>query len=274
MTTAEIQQLREQTGVGMMDAKRALEAVGGDMKAAIEHLRKAGQKIAASKSARTVKEGSIGVWVAEDGSRGAMVAVACETDFVARTDSFQAFVRQLAQVLGQHGTPTTTVEQFLEMPGVDGAATVKVSLESAIATLGENMQIPSLAVVEADGGAVDMYLHASKKVAALVALNRAQAEVSHDVAMHVAALGPKYLAPQDVPADVVATEEGIYREQLSREGKPEAMWEKILPGKVKKFYADVCLTDQLFIKDDSMTVAAYLKNAGDLRVTNFARLAI
>lgn len=274
MTTADIQHLREQTGVGMMDAKRALTATNGDMAAAIEHLRKAGQKIAASKSDRTVKEGGIGVWVSEDRKRAAVVALACETDFVARTDQFQGFSLQLAEHLGSLGLSDVTPEQFMEQPGMNGDATVKASLDSMIAKLGENMVIVQTVVVQAQAGALDTYVHASRKIVSVVSLVNGTPTALHDVAMHVAAMNPKYLNESVVPADVVASEEGIYREQLQREGKPEAMWDKILPGKLKKFYADTCLVAQPFVKDDSMTVAAFLKQQGDATVESYIRVAM
>lgn len=273
MTTADIQHLREQTGVGMMDAKRALEAANGDMAAAIEHLRKAGQKIAASKSARVAKEGAIGVWVSEDKRRGALVALACETDFVARTEDFQNIAARLAAHLGTLNATEMTAEQFLDQPGFDGGATVRQSLATIIAKLGENMQIPTVALLSAASGEIDSYLHASRKVAALVARDGGTAEVGHDLAMHVTAMNPTYLDAEHVPASVVASEQGIYREQLSREGKPEAMWDKILPGKLKKFYAEVCFVDQSFIKDDSLTVSAYLKQS-QATVSGFVRVSI
>lgn len=274
MTTADIQKLREQTGVGMMDAKRALEVSGGDMKAAIEHLRKTGQKIAASKSSRQAKEGTIGVWLSPDHQRGTLVAVACETDFVARTAEFQAVAEQLAAHLGSLNVQTLSAEEFLEQPGPNGTATVQQFLDTAIAKLGENMQIPSIGILSTLSGIVDSYLHASRKVATLVAIDNNSETVSHDIAMHVAALNPTYVTMTDVPADVIDSEQSIYREQLSREGKPEAMWDKILPVKIKKFYADVCLVEQPFVKDDAVTVAQYLHQHGGSTVTGFTRLAI
>lgn len=193
ITTADIQKLREQTGVGMMDAKKALTAAEGDMTAAVEALRKKGQKIAASKSDRAVKEGAVGTYIHSNGKIAALVAVACETDFVARTDAFQELIK--------------------------------------------------------------------------------------DLAMHVAAMNPAYLKPEDVPAEVVAKEQEIYREQLLAEGKPEAMLEKILPGKLKKFYSDTCFLEQAFVKDDSLTIAQLVESTiaklgENIQVTAFSRLAV
>jgi elongation factor Ts len=191
--TKQIQTLREETGVGMMDAKRALEAAGGDMRKAITELRTRGQKIAAQKSQRQVKEGVIGNYVHANKKVAAIVTLACETDFVARTDDFQALAK--------------------------------------------------------------------------------------DIAMHIAAMNPLYLQPADVPPAVLAQEEEIYRQQLQREGKPEAMWPKILPGKLKKFYADTCLLDQAFVKDDGQTIgdlltAATAKLGENIRILGFHRLAL
>lgn len=193
ISTADIQALRAQTGVGMMAAKKALEAAGGDMTAAVEALRKKGQKVAAAKSTRSVKEGVIGTYLHSNGKVAALVAVACETDFVARTEDFQTLAK--------------------------------------------------------------------------------------DLAMHVAAMNPLYLKPADVPADVIAKEEEIYRAQLEAEGKPAAMLEKILPGKLKKYYSDVCLTEQLYVKDDSMTIgqlaaAAVTKLGENIQIIAFSRLVI
>lgn len=193
ISTEDIQWLRQETGVGMMDAKKALEAVNGDRQAAVEAMRKRGAKVAASKSERAVKEGVVGSYVHANNKVAALVAVACETDFVSRTDDFQ--------------------------------------------TLG------------------------------------------HDLALHVAAANPKYLSPEQVPAEVLAKEEEIYREQLKAEGKPEAMWDKILPGKVAKFYAESCFLKQPFVKDDSLTIeqvvqGAVAKLGENIVITGFSRLSV
>ena len=193
ITSEDIQWLRQATGVGMMDAKKALEAVDGNREAAVEAMRKRGAKVAAAKSDRAVKDGAVGTYVHANNKVAALVAVACETDFVSRTEDFQS--------------------------------------------------------------------------------------LAHELAVHVAAMNPKYLSPSDVPAEVIAKEEEIYREQLKGEGKPEAMWEKILPGKIAKFYSDTCLLNQTFVKDDSMTVeqfvqAAVAKLGENIVVTGFSRLSI
>lgn len=274
ITTADVQHLRQQTGVGMMDAKHALEATAGNLEAAIEHLRKTGQKIVAAKSARQVKAGTIGVWVSADKRQGTIVAVACETDFVARTDDFRTYANRLAAHLGDLNEGSITPEDFLDRPGPDRAQTVRQSLERVIATMGENIQISQLAVLVTSSGTIDSYLHANNTVAALVAIDGGTSDVSHDLTLHIAALHPQFLSAADVPALLINRERDIYREQLKAEGKPEAMWEKIIPGKLQKFYRDVCLLDQPFVKDDSVSVSQYLKSVGGATVTGFARIAI
>ncbi len=193
VSAADIQSLREQTGAGMMDAKRALEAADGDLEQALVALRKAGLKLAAKKSDRAVSEGAIGVYLHSNKKVAAMVALACETDFVARTDDFQALANELA--------------------------------------------------------------------------------------MQVAAMNPEYLKPEDIPAEVRDQEEGIYRDQLKAEGKPEAMWDKILPGKLQRFYTEHCLLHQPFVKDDSKTIQDLLTEATtklgeNIQISAFQRLAL
>lgn len=253
ITTADIQALRQQTGVGLMDAKKALEAVDGDIQQAIEHLRKAGQKIAGQKSQRAVKDGYVGVWTAPDGSAAAILALACETDFVARTEDFHALANTLAATLGASAADQTA-ESFQALLGPGQAATVAEYIQSTIAKLGENIQVVGLGQLRGAPGSIDTYLHANGKVAAAVALVGGPDELRHDLALQVAALNPTYARPEDVPADVIASESAIYREQLLAEGKPAAMIDKILPGKLQKFYRDVCLIEQPFVKDDAQSI--------------------
>lgn len=193
ISTQDIQALRQQTGVGILEARKALQASAGDPKAALEALRKAGVKVAAQKSSRAVKEGAVGYYLHSNKKVGALVSIACETDFVARTEDFQS--------------------------------------------------------------------------------------LAHDLALHVAAANPLYLRPADVPADVREKEETVYRSQLEAAGKPKAMWGKILPGKMQKYYRDVCLLEQPFVKDDTMSVgelvnAAIAKLGENIQVTSFARLTV
>ncbi len=193
MNAQDINALRQQTGVGLMDAKRALEAAGGDMAKAVTELRKAGLKIASKKSARPVKEGVVGTYLHANGKVGAMVALACETDFVARTDDFK--------------------------------------------------------------------------------------NLAHDLAVHVAATNPRYLRSSEIPAEVLDEERAIYRDQLQSEGKPEKMWDKIVEGKLQKFYSETCLLDQPFVKDDTQTItdviqAAITRLGENIQVVSFNRQTV
>lgn len=193
ITTTDIQNLRRQTGVGILEAKKALTAAGGDQKLAIDNLRKAGKKMADAKSARSANEGTIGTYVHANGKIAALVAVGCETDFVARTPDFQA--------------------------------------------------------------------------------------LAHEIAIHIAAANPQYIQPSDVPAEMIAKEKEIYASQLASEGKPEKLWESIIAGKLKKYYADVCLLNQPFVKDDQQTISDLLQSAvaklgENIVINSFTRLTV
>lgn len=253
----------------MMDAKKALEAAGGDREAALEALRKSGAKVAAAKSTRTVKDGAVGVALTADRRRGAMVALACETDFVARTPDFQALVNELATNLLalSNDRPDMTLEEFLVAPSPTGTVTDLVN--ATIAKMGENMQLTGIAVLS--GEKIGDYVHSNRKLGSLVAVTGGTDDLAHDLAMHVAAMNPLYRTPTDVPADILAKEEEVFRAQLQTEGKPEAMWDKILPGKVAKFYSEVCLVKQPFVKDDKQRIEQVV---GSAEITGFKRLAI
>ncbi len=273
ITTTDIQWLRQETGVGMMDAKKALEAVGGDTQAALEHLRKSGAKVAAAKSARTVKDGRVVIARSADRKSAAIVVIACETDFVARTEDFTTLVNDAAQTaLGmvQAGT-AVTLESFLAAPLHD--TTVRAQVEAAVAKLGENIQVVDVAGLSADG-IVGEYLHGSKQTGAIVAMSGDDDALAHDVAMNITAMRPLYVSPDDVPADTRTHEEEIFRAQLQSEGKPEAMWDKILPGKMAKYFSEVCVLNQPSIKDDKLTMAKVLAQAGNPTVHAFKRLSI
>jgi len=269
LSTADIQWLRGETGVGMMDAKKALEATNGDREAAVEALRKSGAKVAAAKSTRTVKDGAVGIAISADRRQAAMVALACETDFVARTPDFQALVNELAVTLLHLsvGQPDITLEQFLVAPAATGTVTDLVN--AALAKMGENMQVTGIATIT--GEQIGDYIHSNHKLGAVVAMTKSNDDLAHDLAMHVAAMNPLYRVPADVPADVLAKEEEVYRAQLKADGKPEAMWGKILPGKVAKFYSEVCLVKQPFVKDDKQRVEQVI---GPAEITGFRRLAV
>lgn len=238
-----VKKIRQATGAGMSDINKALVEANGDEAKAVEILRKAGQKIAAKKADREIKEGTI-VFAEADGKL-AVVALGCETDFVSRNPDFIQQVQELADELLKRGK-----DDFQSW------ANDKIQ-NDLIVKIGENLQLVKFDLIES--AIMGSYLHSNRKVASVVTLKSGTKEIARDVAMHAAAMAPKYLQPEEVPAELLDKEKEIYTEQLKNEGKPEAMWEKIMPGKVAKFYSDVCLLKQAYVKDDKQSVEQYLK---------------
>src|SRR3989344_3724702 len=255
MSLETIKKLREGTGAGMVDIKKALDEAGGDETKAVEILRKAGQKIAAKKAERSTNEGVIAL--AQKGGRVAVVALACETDFVARNENFITAASDFARKLLEIGKD-----------GFKAWAEAEIS-NNLIVKIGENIQLNDFDVIE--GPVLGFYLHANKKVAAVVVLSDGTEEQAREAAMHVAAMDPTYLKPADVPEEVLNKEQEIYKEQLVKEGKPEEMAEKILAGKLQKFYTEVCLLKQPYIKDDKMSVEQFLERA---EIKEFKRFSL
>ncbi len=239
-----ITQLREATGAGLGDCKAALVEADGNLDKAIELMRKKGEIKAAKKADREVKNGAIAI--AGDEKRCAVVALACETDFVSRGEEFQAIVKAMAEELLAKG------EEAFKTYATD-------TINDLVIKIGENIQIAGQGIYE--GALVGRYLHANKKVAGVIVLSGGDVEAANDVAMQIAAMAPKWLKPEEVDADVQAKEKEIYTEQLKSEGKPEAMIEKILVGKLNKFYEENCLINQVFIKDDTKKIKDLLGEA-------------
>jgi len=248
-TAAEIKVLRERTGAGLLACKKALEESDGNMEAAIDLLRKKGEAKAAKKADRATNEGFVSI----DGA--AIVAVQCETDFVARNEKFRAFVDELAAKASESG-PVAAKEHFESVKG------------EKIMEIGENLQFGEAVVVE--GAIYAGYVHTNGKVGAIVALDGGTEEMAKDVAMHVVAMNPSVANPEDVAQEEIDREIAIYKEQLIAEGKPENIMDNIIAGKVKKYCAGQALTCQTFVKDSSMTVQEYL---GDNKLTAFIRMA-
>jgi elongation factor Ts len=258
VSAALVKELREKTGAGFMDCKKALAESGGDLEKAIDYLRKKGLAGAAKKAGREASEGLVAAALADGGRAGGLVEVNCETDFVARTPEFRAFVDEVAAWASR----TPGAEAKLQDQWGD-------RLSALIAKLGENMVLRRAAHFEAGGkGFVSEYVHAGGKLGALVefaveaADPRKLADLGHDVAMHVVASNPGYVRRQDVPGDVLAREKEIYRAQARETGKPEKVLEKIAEGKLEKFYGDVSLLEQAFAKDSEKTVEEVLTGAG------------
>jgi len=270
ITASDVKSLRDQTGAGMMDCKRALTEADGDMKRAVELLRERGLSKAGKREGRATSEGTVAIAV--DGGVAAMVEVGCETDFVARTDNFAALANALANAVVADAS-LVSVEALLDAD-LDGRK-VSDAITEAIATLGENIVVKRVARIDADGVAGG-YVHAGGKLGVIVGLASADSgadALAKDIAMHVAAADPtpEAVTRDDVPADLVASERAIYTKQAEQDGKPAKVIEKIVEGKVNKFISQICLVDQAFVKDPDRSVSDVL---GGATVTSFHRFKL
>jgi len=257
MITAEmVKDLREKTGAGMMDCKRALVAANGDMEAAVDNLRKSGIAKAEKKSGRATNQGKC--YVAVDGGKAAIVEVLCETDFAAKTDRFTNLVESIAENALKIDADGDVTAQVIEAE--------KAELTNAIATIGENMQIRRVARWNTNGK-YGYYLHDGGRVAVLVDIeNENDDAFIRDICLHIAAFSPAYVCSAQVPAEAVAHEKEIAAAQLA--GKPAQMIEKIVGGKINKWYSEVCLANQPWVKDDKTSIAKLRPNA---KINRFAR---
>ena len=258
-----ITQLREMTGAGIADCKMALEEANSDLEKAIAILRQKGSVKAAKKAERATNEGVIAM--AKDKDKVSLVGLACETDFVSQNSDFVATVNDFAQKL-----------LTIELAEFEKIAQEKIQNE-LIVKIGENIKLAFAEVIT--GELIGVYLHSNKKLASIVILAGGNNELALDLAMQITAMSPKFISPQDVPATEIEKEKAIYREQLKNEGKNEAMWDKIIPGKLNKYYAEVCLLNQPFIKDDKMTVGDLIKQTAktmgeEIKVEKFTRYKI
>lgn len=268
ITASMVKDLREKTGAGMMDAKKALEETGGDMEAAIEFLRKKGMAKADKKSSRTAADGLVAL--ATDGTTGVAVELNAETDFVARNEEFQNFVREVAEVALKSADDTEGLKAA-DM----GGKTVAEQLTDLIAKIGENMTIRRMEKQSVSDGVVSTYMHNAAapnlgKIGVLVALESTGdkgklEELGKKIAMHVAAAFPKYLDRDSVDATELEKEKDIIREQARAEGKPDDIIEKMLMGRMNKFYQEICLLDQIFVIDGETKISKLLEQAaGDV----------
>ncbi len=268
VTASQVKDLREKTGAGMMDCKKVLTETDGDMEKAIELLRERGIAKAAKKSGRVAAEGLVEAYVSEDGKVGAVVEVNSETDFVAKNEEFKNFVMNLAkQVVEKNPKDVEELlaQDSIEIPG----KTVNEVLVEKIATIGENMNVRRFTRFESEG-LVEKYIHGDGKIAVLVNMSKGTKEVAKDVCMQIAAARPEFLNEQSVPAERVEKEKEILKAQTMNEGKPEAIAEKIVLGRIGKFYSEICLVDQAFVKDPNKKVSQMLKE-NDSEVVEFAR---
>ncbi len=265
ITAAMVKELRERTGLGMMDCKRALTEANGDMELAIENLRKNSALKAAKKSDRTAAEGLLGVRVADDGQRAVLVEVNIETDFAAKNEKFVAFVDQVADAY------YASEESFETL----AAGELEQTRQALVQEIGENITLRRGERIVADGGHVYSYLHTDKRKATLVELSGANAELGRDIALHVTGIDPPPLvvSGEQLPADVLEKEREIFSAQAAESGKPPEIVEKMVDGRVRKFMAEVSLLDQPFVKDSSMKVGGLLKDHG-LECRGFVRFAV
>ncbi|MCI8470319.1 MAG: elongation factor Ts [Clostridia bacterium] len=268
VTASLVKDLREKTGAGMMDCKKVLTETDGDMEKAIELLRERGIAKAAKKSGRVAAEGLVEAYISEDGKIGAIVEVNSETDFVGKNEEFKTFVMNVAKQIVEKNP--TDVEALLAQESIEVAGkTVQEVLVEKIATIGENMNIRRFARFEAEG-LVEKYIHGDGKIAVLVNMKKGNKEVAKDVCMQIAAARPEYVRKEEVPEERVSKEMEILKAQTMNEGKPEAIAEKIVQGRIGKFYEEICLVDQAFVKDPSKKVNQLLSET-DSEVVEFAR---
>ncbi|MCI0430226.1 MAG: translation elongation factor Ts [Rhodospirillales bacterium] len=267
---AAVKELRERTGAGMLDCKKALEAAAGDLEQAIDILRKSGAAKAAKKAARVAAEGVIVISVASGAGAAAMVEVNCETDFVARGDDFKAFADAVGKCVLRHRPADT--ETLFKLPLGDGRETVVSACEQLVAKIGEKIQVRRFAALEAGGGVLGIYPHGTK-IGVLVSLAGGNAEIAKDIAMHIAACRPLCVQESEVPADLLAREKEIFAAQAAETGKPPALVEKIVAGKLQKYKREVALSGQAFVKNPEVTVGKFLAEAG-ASVRGFHRFAV
>ena len=265
-----VKDLREKTGAGMMDCKKALTETNGDMEKAIEYLREKGITKAAKKSSRIAAEGLVLAYVSEDNKVGAAVEVNSETDFVAKNEEFRTFVQALAKQVALNNPADVDAllnEEYIEEAGKK----VSEVLTDKVAKIGENMNIRRFVRFETTDGLVESYIHGNGKIAVLVNMKNADTELAKDICMQVAAARPEYLNEASVPQERLAKEMEILKAQAMNEGKPEAIAEKVVQGRIGKFYSEICLVDQEFVKNPDMKVSDLLKTKG-AEIIEFARI--
>lgn len=288
ITAAQINELRKATGAGMLDCKKALEQNEGDFEKSVDYLRTKGLAAAAKKSGRAATEGMVAAFVSDDLKSGVLLEINSETDFVAKNDVFQAFVANI----GNHILATSPADctSMLAQPySGDTSKTVQAYLNESISVIGENIQIRRFARFDVPGnGCIGSYIHAGGKIGVLVQIdspaitdgNRETLQtLVKDIAMHAAAAAPRYVTRDQVPADVLEREKDIYRAKAKESGKPDAIIEKIIGGQINKFFGDICLNEQVFVKDTDKTIPQVVKEAGaaaggPVAIVNFERFVL
>jgi elongation factor Ts len=275
VTAQQVNELRQKTGSGMMDCKKALIEANGDMQKAIEILRKKGQAVASKRAEKTAGEGLVLTRISEDKKSGIIVEVNCETDFVANSEDFVSFANLVAEKTAETG-PASPDDLLDKNPEI------KNNLNDVMGKVGEKIEISRLATEKAENGVIVDYIHPGSKLGVMVVFNNAADKVSEvsdlgkDIAMQVAAMRPICVTRDEVPKDLIEKEMEIYKEVARKEGKPEQILEKIAQGKMNKYYQENCLVEQTYIKDNSKSVGDLIKefnsgNDSDVKIDHFRR---
>jgi elongation factor Ts len=292
-----VKQLREMTGAGMMECKKALTEANGDLSRAVEILRTRGLASAGKKEGRSTKQGLLGVKITSDGKSGVLAEVNCESDFVARTEDFQSLVQDITEHIAELKPTHVRKEDVAQAASEaivlyeqkfskDPNQTVSELIRSKIAKLGENIAVSRFATLHVNGsGIIGSYVHAGAQVATIVEIHATDQATGdefqmlvRDIAMHITAANPQFIGRDDVSPDALAREKAIQRERALKEGKPEKMVDKIVEGRLAKFYEEVCLIEQPFIKDNGVTVGELIKSKagklGEIKVARFVRYKV
>jgi elongation factor Ts len=264
MSAAQVKEVRERTGLGLLECKRALAEASGDIEAAIETLRKSSGMKAAKKAGRTAAEGIVAIQSAPDGSLAAMVEVNSETDFVARDENFLNFVQTVVGTAFEQRNNDITL-----LAGGD----IEEARQALVQKIGENISVRRVVVHEASAGVVGGYVHGNNRIAVVVSLKGGNAELAKDVAMHIAAVNPQVVSPDQMAEEVVAKEREIYTAQAQESGKPAEIVEKMIDGRIRKFLSENSLTEQAFVKDPDTTVGKLVSAAG-AEIVGFSRFEV
>ena len=262
ISASQVKELREKTGLGLMDCKKALEEASGDLDLAVEELRKTSGLKASKKSSRSAADGLIGIKSLE--GKSFMVEINCETDFVARDDSFNSFMQEVLEIVSSNRDKS--LEELLE-------AGIEEKREKLVQKLGENIVVRRITASEDSADSSGFYLHSNNKIGTIISLKGGTEEVAKDIAMHAAATDPMAISPSDIPQDVIEKEREIYKAQSEESGKSEDIVEKMIEGKIGKFLSEVSLTEQDFVKDPSIKINDLLKN-NNASIIGFRRFEV
>ena len=262
ISASQVKEIREKTGLGLMDCKKALEEANGDLDLAIEELRKSSGLKASKKSSRSAADGLIGIKSFE--GRSFMVEINCETDFVARDDSFNGFMEEVLEIVSSNADKD--LQELLD-------ESIEEQREKLVQKLGENIVVRRIASSDNNADSSGVYLHSNNKIGTIVSLQGGSEEVAKDIAMHAAATDPMAISPSDIPVEVVEKEREIYKAQSEESGKPEDIVEKMIEGKIRKFLSEVSLTEQDFVKDPNKTINDLLKDS-NASIVSFTRFEV